>query len=101
MTTNPSSMSRIRPRPRDGLASVLLDGELVLYDSASRTLHHLNPTATLVWLRCDGDRTLGAIVRSIAEEQSSDADAILRDVIELVDRLTAAGLLVDARLPNS
>jgi hypothetical protein len=90
------------PRPRADLASVVLDDEMVVYDSTTRTLHHLNPTATLVWQRCDGVRTVDAIAASIAQTLARDGaggpaggpDEIHADVAALVDELSAAALLV-------
>ena len=35
--------------PRPSVHGFQLDGEMVLYDEATGTLHHLNPQAALVW----------------------------------------------------
>ena len=83
-----------KPRPRDGLTAAVLDDELVVYDGASRTLHHLNREATLVWLCCDGARTIDGISESLAHGNIAAADTIRRDVIALVEELDAASLLV-------
>jgi hypothetical protein len=83
-----------RPRPRDGVASVTLDGEAVLYDGTTKTLHHLNAAATLVWLHCDGHRTVATISRMIAEDSHANVRDVTRDVTELVRALTDAELLV-------
>jgi hypothetical protein len=83
-----------RPRPREEIASVVLDGEMVLYDSASQTLHHLNATATLVWLHCDGQQTIEMISRAIADDSDADVEAVRRDVVVLVRELVDAALLV-------
>jgi Coenzyme PQQ synthesis protein D (PqqD) len=94
MTTQPLDGAVCRPRPRDGLASVLLDDELVVYDSESKTLHHLNAAATLVWLHCDGERTVDVIAETLADGSTTAPDAIRRDVAALVAQLGAASLLV-------
>jgi Coenzyme PQQ synthesis protein D (PqqD) len=94
MTAQPLDGADCRPRPRDGLTSVLLDDELVLYDSESKTLHHLNAAATLVWLHCDGKRTVDVIASTLADGSTTPAEAIRRDVVALIEELGAASLLV-------
>ena len=94
MTAQPIDAASLRPRPRDGLATVLLDDELVVYDSNARSLHHLSPTATLVWLRCDGIHTVADIIRSIADASETPNEEIHRDVVALIEDLRAASLLV-------
>ena len=84
------------PAVRTDLVCVELDGELVVYDERSRTLHHLNPTAMQVWTRCDGRQTAPDIARSIARAYSLDADDVLRDVTRLLAELRAAALFDDS-----
>ena len=90
-----------RPLPRADLVYAELDGETVVYDRRTRTLHHLNPTATIVWAHCDGRHTVDAIIDAIVRTRHADQDAIRTDVIALVERLTDATLLVDASLTAS
>ena len=47
-------MPLVKPKVRDGLTVVELDGEAVIYDEETTELHHLNPTATIVFGLCDG-----------------------------------------------
>ena len=51
-------------RPRSGLSSRLVDGEMVILDREKERVHQLNSTATLVW----GRLTAGASVSDIALE---------------------------------
>ena len=46
-------MARIKPSAREGLTVVELDGEAVIYDEETSDLHHLNPTATIVFGLCE------------------------------------------------
>ena len=94
MTRLPLDVATLRPRPRDGLAFVLLDDEVVVHDATARSLHHLSSAATLVWLRCDGDHTVEEIARHIADESVTPYEEIRRDVIMLIQQLRAASLLV-------
>ena len=46
---------------------VELDGEAVIYDEDTTDLHHLNPTATVVFGLCDGTSTMEEISADIAD----------------------------------
>ncbi|MGH8977245.1 MAG: PqqD family protein [Acidimicrobiia bacterium] len=94
MTAQPFDVATCRPRQREGLAATVLDDELVVYDASSSMLHHLNRTASLVWLQCDGERTVEAIARAVAGSSTTDSEAILQDVVALVEQLSTASLLV-------
>ena len=52
---------------REGLTVVELDGEAVIYDEETSDLHHLNPTATIVFGLCDGSATIADISTDISE----------------------------------
>jgi hypothetical protein len=84
------------PHPRDDLATVALDGELVVYDPATHELHHLNTSATLVWQHCDGRRTVDDIAAAIASSGDADRATVRADVARVVADLVAATLLVVA-----
>ncbi len=51
-------MALVKPKVRDDLTVVELDGEAVIYDEETTELHHLNPTATIVFGLCDGTATM-------------------------------------------
>ena len=53
---------------KTGLFSTLVDGQAVIYDSASRQTHCLNPQALKVWNLCDGRHDRDAMVRALAED---------------------------------
>ena len=81
---------------RDDLASVALDGELVVYDPTTHELHHLNASAALVWQHCDGHRTVDDIAAAIASTGDADRATVRADVARVVADLVAATLLVAA-----
>jgi hypothetical protein len=78
------------PRARP-VASVVVDGEAVLHHAGA--LHHLNPTATVVWQCCDGEVTVDALAVELAEAFAVDVDTARGDVLTVVADLAAAGLL--------
>ncbi|MBW3578455.1 MAG: PqqD family protein [Actinobacteria bacterium] len=81
------------PRPRPGLTSVELDGETVIYDEHRRTLHTLNPTATIVWTCLDGTISLAELAVELAEAFSVEPAVVLNDLLDLARELGRQGLL--------
>jgi PqqD family protein of HPr-rel-A system len=69
-------MAASKPKVRDDLTVVELDGEAVVYDEAGNRLHHLNPTATIIFNLCDGQST----VRELAEDISTAFEVDSREV---------------------
>jgi PqqD family protein of HPr-rel-A system len=83
----------MKPRVRDDLTVVVLDGEAVIYDDRTGDLHHLNSTATIVFQLCDGSGTVPDLSADIADVFSIGADEVQRQVEALVQGFGDAGLL--------
>jgi hypothetical protein len=81
------------PRQAETAYTVELDGEAVVLDEARNRLHHLNPTATLVWACFDGDGTIDEIATDLADAFTFEPDAVALDVMQLARELGAEGLL--------
>jgi Coenzyme PQQ synthesis protein D (PqqD) len=60
-------MPPVKPKVRADLAVVEVDGEAIVYDDRGKRLHHLNPTATIVFGLCDGRSTIPELSGDIAE----------------------------------
>ncbi len=82
-----------RPRRRAGIEPVVLDDEIVAFDSATEMLHHLNVPAAAFWSACDGTRTLGDIARSFAARSEQPIATVEAQLLDLVDALVARDLL--------
>jgi PqqD family protein of HPr-rel-A system len=82
-----------RPAVRDDLTVVELDGEAVVYDEETGDLHHLNPTATLVFRLCDGTGTARELAADIAEAYRQPPHEVERQIRGLLRRFRRAGLL--------
>lgn len=82
-----------KPRVRPDLTVVELDGEAVIYDERTDDIHHLNPTATIVFSLCDGTASFGEIVADIAEVFTVPPDQVARDVRSLLREFRRSGLL--------
>jgi len=94
-TTDGDDPATGRPGARSDLVVLELDDELIVYDAAERSLHHLNATATLVWKLCDGTRSVAVIIATIAETAAVDVELVEADVVDLIAGLRTASLLVD------
>jgi len=81
------------PKQAAAAYTVELDGEAVVLDEARNRLHHLNPTATLVWACFDGTGTIDEIAADLASEFGSAHDDVAVDVLQLAHDLGAEGLL--------
>jgi hypothetical protein len=84
----------------DDIVSREIEGELIIVPIASGIgdmedeLYTLNDTGRAIWQRLDGRRTLKEVAAELAEEYSSPADLISRDVLGLAAELTRRKMLV-------
>lgn len=83
-----------RPTKRaDILDELLVDGSIVLYDAARRTIITLNPLAAYVWECCTGEQDVRAILND-ARALFPDTPQVDGDVLAFLDHLHRAGLIV-------
>jgi predicted transcriptional regulator YheO len=86
-------MAALKPKVREDLVVVDIDGEAVVYDPAEVLLHHLNPTATVVFKLCDGSGTVRELSEDIAEVLGMSMDRVSRQVRRVVTQFKQEGLL--------
>ncbi len=84
------------PRKDADVLELDLEDGLILYDRNANLVHHLNPSARIVWFLCDGITDLGKLAGEIAEEYHLDAQDVAAQVAGLVAELDAVGLVEDA-----
>jgi len=87
----------IRPKVREDLAVVEIDGEAVIYDEESGSLHHLNPSAALVFGMFDGTATIRELAGDLQEAFGVDAGDLEQQVRSLHRQFRAQGLLANRR----
>ena len=81
-------MPTVNPRRTEPLEVDETDDGLVVYDPDRDTVHHLNPTAAVVFDLCDGSRDPDAIASVLGEAYElhtpprDEAIAALRDLAE-------------------
>jgi hypothetical protein len=94
---NVSHATRLRTAaPRPDVLVRETDGELVILDRTRGLVHQLNGTASLVWKRCNGDRSVRDIAAEVAATFDVSIDTAQRDIAATVRQLAELGLLVDA-----
>jgi hypothetical protein len=87
------AVPHVRPKVREDLTVVELDGEAVIFDEETTDLHHLNPTATIVFGLCDGTSTIPQMSLEISEAFGVPADEVETQVRTLLRRFRKAKLL--------
>src|SRR3954451_7019273 len=73
--------------------TVELDGESVLLDEDRNRLHHLNHTATLLWLLFDGETSLDQLADELSAELGVPKGTVLADALAVTRHLGDEGLL--------
>lgn len=86
-------MPAMKPKVRDDLAVVELDGEAIVYDERTAQLHHLNPTATMIFQMCDGTGTVKELSADIADVYGVVASEVERQVRALLREFRSSDLL--------
>ena len=92
-----STSSSTAPPPAWRRASALpfqrLDEEVLVVDPRTRSVHLLNPTATRVWELLQTTTTQSRLIEVLCAEFEAPADAIRRDLEQLLVDLSAKGLI--------
>lgn len=70
---------------------------VVLYDPGSRLVHHLNPSASLLWQLSEGDASVAQLALEVSEELHLDPSEVHEQFLGLVAEMDALGLLDNAR----
>ncbi len=86
------------PARNQAVASVEVDGEAVLVDVDTWSLHVLDPIASVVYGCLDGSATIDELIGDLADEFRADPGRVRSDVFDLIADLERRGLLED-RVP--
>jgi PqqD family protein of HPr-rel-A system len=68
---------------------------VILYNHDSSLVHHLNPSAALLWRLCDGGATVKELAGEIAEEYGLVPDAVLDEISGVIAEFDALSLVQD------
>lgn len=70
-----------------------LDDELLLYHPGQTTILYCNPSASVIWQLCDGQRTVEEIAALLTESYPDSAETIAADVETTLRRFAAYGAI--------
>jgi PqqD family protein of HPr-rel-A system len=68
---------------------------VILYNHDSSLVHHLNPSAALLWKLCDGEATVKELAGEIAEEYGLVPDAVMDEISGVIAEFDALDLVQD------
>jgi Coenzyme PQQ synthesis protein D (PqqD) len=86
-----------RPRKSADVLELDMGDGLILYNHDGDLVHHLNPSAGIVWQLCDGDVTVDELGRDVAEEYGLDAEIVGRQIATVIAEFDTLGLVEDSR----
>jgi hypothetical protein len=97
--SRPPSAMTVPPayRPRKAVEVLELDmGDgVILYSHHSRLVHHLNPSAALLWRLCEGKATVKDLAVTIAKEYDLAPDVVLDEISGVIAEFDALNLVRD------
>ncbi len=92
----PRDVSPTNPRPDDAIETAVFDTDefkVILFDDRTRALHTLSPSASAIWMLCDGETTAEMMVAELSELFSLDLDIARASVAEALNSFWNAGHL--------
>ena len=87
-------MSEVYLMPRDNLHVRYVDTEVIILDRETDKIHHLNPNASYIWSKFDGNTTVDDIIQTLINDFDEDPTEATKVVTELVEQFTKLNLLV-------
>lgn len=69
---------------------------LILYNHDGDLVHHLNPSAGIVWALCDGSASVFELGADIADTYGLDPGVVSAEVASVIAEFQALGLVDDA-----
>jgi hypothetical protein len=74
-----------KPRQKPDFRLEEIDGELLLYHPTQTTIMYCNPSASVIWQLCDGERTVEEITILLAAAFAQNLETITADVESTLD----------------
>jgi PqqD family protein of HPr-rel-A system len=68
---------------------------VILYDHDASLVHHLNPSASILWQLCEGDADGDELAAEVAEAYGLDRNVVTAQVEDFIQELDALGLIED------
>jgi coenzyme PQQ biosynthesis protein PqqD len=84
-----------RVRRLDGVITQQVEGQTILLRVEDGGYYAIDEVGATIWELCDGERSLGEVISTLAAEFDAPAATISADVLEFVQDLRRERLLVD------
>lgn len=88
------------PSKRVDVLELDMGDGFILYNHDSSLVHHLNPSASIIWQLCDGEASVEELGKEVAEEYGLDVAKTRQELATLLSELDALGLVEDASGPR-
>jgi hypothetical protein len=82
-----------KPRQTPDFRLEQLDGELLLYHPGQTTIMYCNPTASLIWGLCDGQRSVHDIISLLSAAYEQAGAAVASDVEATLEQFYQHGAI--------
>lgn len=70
---------------------------VILYDDGSSLVHHLSPSASILWQLCRGEATVGELAANIATAYGVEGSEVEAQLTASVAEFEVLGLVEDVR----
>ena len=80
-------------RVKPGLVAQSVDGELLILNREQEEIHQLNPVASFIWNKLDGQITQEQLVMAISEKYEVDQAVAKHDLEALIHQLSDLKLI--------
>ena len=87
MSDNNQELFSKKPKTSNDYKLEEIDGELLAYSPATTRSIYLNPSASIIWLMCNGEHSVAEMIDALKEEYPDAADSIEDDVISTIETL--------------
>ena len=85
------------PRQRSAVLEMDMGDGVVLYDDASSLVHHLSPSASIVWQLCQGEASVDELAADIADAYGLKSSEVEEQLTATIAEFDATGLVEDVR----
>lgn len=84
---------KLKIKKKKGIILRKLDNELLLYDKKRDMMHYLNKTASFVWEKINGKRTILDISKEMQQHYGLQSNIAIKDVKKTIGNFTKQKLL--------
>jgi pyrroloquinoline quinone biosynthesis protein D len=85
-----------RPEKAADVLELDMEDGFILFNHDSSLVHHLNPSAAIIWQLCDGSATISELATDVSAEFHLDEGETVRQLVSVIAELDALGLVKDA-----